>query len=250
MNLENLINKIYHNRLFAWFFPTTVFCLQKNLKDCKTVLDLGCGPSSPLQFCKNIKSSIGVEAFKPYLEESKKKKIHTEYIGKRIEEIDFPEKSFDAVIMIEVLEHLPEDAGYAILEKTEKWARKKVIVSTPNGFLPQDPYDENPFQKHLAGWNAAKMQALGFYCWGLSGVKSIRHPNPQEQVTAHKYNLTASIRLHPKFFWFVIATLSQFFTYYFPKYAFGMFCVHPVKSPTYDRKSVFSGEFNRVKKIR
>jgi len=227
--MENLINKIYHTRFFSWLFPTTVFCLRKNLRDCESVLDLGCGPSSPLQFCKNIKRSTGVEAFGPYLEETKKKKIHSDYVESRIEAVDFPEKSFDAVVMIEVLEHLPEETGLEMIRKTEKWAKKKIILSTPNGFLPQDTYDENVFQKHLSGWTAAKMQALGFQCWGLSGLKFIRHPNPQEQVTAHEYNLTASIRLRPKFFWFVMATLSQFFVYYFPVRAFGMFCVKKIK---------------------
>jgi len=56
------------------------YCLQKELKDCQTVLDLGCGPSSPLKNIKNIKYSVGVELFKPYLEISKKQKIHNKYL--------------------------------------------------------------------------------------------------------------------------------------------------------------------------
>ncbi|MDD5489636.1 MAG: class I SAM-dependent methyltransferase [Candidatus Moranbacteria bacterium] len=227
--MENLINKIYHTRLFAWLFPTTVFCLRKNLNDCESVLDLGCGPSSPLRFCKNVKHSTGVEIFKPYLEESKRRKIHNEYFEKKVEDMDFPENSFDAVVMIEVLEHLPKDAGLAMLEKAEKWARKKVIVSTPNGYLEQSPYDGNPFQKHLSGWDIEMMKKLGFRCRGLSGAKFIRHSNPQQQVTACEYNLTASIRLRPKLFWFAMATLSQSFTYYFPKDAFEIFCVKETK---------------------
>lgn len=227
--MESLINKIYHNRLFSWFFPTTIFCLRKNLRGCKSVLDLGCGPSSPLQYCKNIRQSTAVEIFQPYFEETRRKKIHTEYIESRIEDLELPEKSFDAVILIEVLEHMSQEAGLEMLQKMQRWARKKVIVSTPNGFLPQNTYDNNPFQKHLSGWDVEKMRSLGFHCRGLSGLKYIRHPNPQEQVSAHKYNLTASIRLRPKLFWFAMATLSQFFVYYFPKHAFGMFCVKKIK---------------------
>lgn len=226
--MKKLINNIYHTRFFACIFHTTIYCLQKNLKDCETALDLGCGSSSPLKYCKNIEYSVGVESFKPSLEESKKKKIHTEYIEKKIEEVDFPENSFDAVVMIEVLEHLTEESGYAMLKKAEKWAKKKVIVSTPNGFLPQNPYDNNPFQKHLSGWGIKMMKELGFHCRGLSGFKFIRYDTPIE-AGRYQDDFMASIRLRPRFLWFVAATLSQLITYPFPARAFEIFCVKKIK---------------------
>jgi len=226
--METLINKIYHTRFFSCLFPTTIFCLRKNLRDCESVLDLGCGSSSPLQFCKNIKHGTGVEIFKPYLEASREKKIHAEYIESKIEDVNFPEKSFDAVLMIELLEHLPEETGHKMLEKAGKWARKKVIVSTPNGFLPQGAYDGNPFQKHLSGWSLKRMESLGFRCRGLSGLKFLRQTNPAG-ISSNQNDFMASIRLRPKFFWFVAATLSQTAIYYFPKHAFEIFCVKKIK---------------------
>lgn len=220
--MGKLIDKIYHNRAFARIFHTTIYCLRKEIRDCESVLDLGCGPSSPLQYCENVKYSVGVEIFKPYLEESEKRKIHTEYIEKKIEDVDFPEKSFDAVILIEALEHLPESIGYAMLEKAERWAKKKVVISTPNGFLSQRERDNNPYQAHLSGWSLGTMKKLGFRCRGLAGLKFIRQENPGE---GYEGDFMASIRLRPRFFWFVIATLSQLFTYEFPERAFEIFCV-------------------------
>ena len=70
----NLVSLIYHNKLFETIFPTHVYVLKQELKDCESVLDLGCGPNSPLQYCSNVQLSVGVEAFQPYLEESKKNK--------------------------------------------------------------------------------------------------------------------------------------------------------------------------------
>ena len=70
----NLVSSIYHNKLFETIFPTHVYVLKQELKDCESVLDLGCGPDSPLQYCSNVQHSVGVEAFQPYLEESKKNK--------------------------------------------------------------------------------------------------------------------------------------------------------------------------------
>lgn len=150
--MSKIINKLHKSMLLGRIFHTLDYCLRRELKDCKTVLDLGCGPSSPLQYCKDIEYSVGVETFKPYLEKSKDKKIHTEYIEKKIEEIDFPEDSFDAVIMIEVLEHLSKKTGKDIIKKASKWTRKKVIISTPNGYFSMDAVDKNNFQRHLSGW--------------------------------------------------------------------------------------------------
>ena len=70
----NLVSSIYHNKLLETIFPTLVYVLKQELKDCQSVLDLGCGPDSPLQYCTNVQHSVGVEAFQPYLEESKKNK--------------------------------------------------------------------------------------------------------------------------------------------------------------------------------
>lgn len=224
--VKKIIDKIYHNRFFSWLFPTTIYCLRKNLRDCESVLDLGCGPSSPLQYCKNIKYSIGVEAFRPYLEESKKRKIHSEYVEQKIETIDFPENSFDAVILIEVLEHLPKKDGYDILEKAGKWARKKVVVTTPNGYIEQKALDGNPMQKHLSGWNLKKMEGLRFHCRGLAGLKFLRREVPDNLT---EDDLTAAIKYRPKLFWFAIATLSQLLTYYIPNLAFELFCVKKKK---------------------
>ena len=219
----NLISSIYHNKLFETIFPTHVYVLKKELKDCQSVLDLGCGPDSPLQYCKNIKHSVGVEAFQQYLGVSQKNKIHTEYINKNIGDLEFEENSFDAVILMEVIEHMEETEGLDVLKKIEKWAKKKVIISTPNGFFPQKIVDNNPMQVHLSGWDTKKMKSLGFSkILGLAGLKHLRAEIDHDSMDAE---LFISMKYKPKFFWFIIATLSQIFTYHFPIFAFGLFCV-------------------------
>jgi SAM-dependent methyltransferase len=224
--MKNLINKLHKSNFLGAVIHTLDYCLQRELSDCESVLDLGCGPSSPLQHCRNVKYSLGVEAFSPYLEESKKKKIHTEYSDKKIEDLDFPENSFDAVIMIEVLEHLPEEAGLEILKKAEKWAKKKVVVSSPNGFVAQKAVDGNELQKHLSGWDCEKMKKLGFVSNGLAGLKFLRQ---EVQNDTMGDDLMTSIKFKPKFFWFGIATLSQILVYYIPFLAFELFSVKNVE---------------------
>ena len=221
-----MINKLRKSRLLGKIIHTLDYCLQWELKDCESVLDLGCGPSSPLQYCKNIKYSIGVEAFQPYLEESKRKNIHTEYLKQRIEEVDFSLDSFDAVIMIEVLEHLTKETGLEILEKAEKWAKNKIIISTPNGYFPMGAVDSNAFQRHLSGWNIDALEKLGFKCYGVSGLKSLYlKENIVHSLNNEKDNIFSNIRFRPKKIFYVINGLLQVFSYYFPKKAFGLFAI-------------------------
>ena len=219
----NLVSSIYHNKLFETIFPTHVYVLKQELKDWESVLDLGYGPDSPLQYCSNVQHSVGVEAFQPYLEESKKKQIHSEYVSKNIRDLDFEENSFDAVIMLEVIEHLEEQEGLEVLKKLEKWARKKVIISTPNGFFPQKVVDNNPMKVHLSGWDIPKIKSFGFNRFkGLAGLKYLRAEIDHDTMGD---DLFISIKYKPKFFWFIIATLSQILTYRLPNLAFGLFCV-------------------------
>lgn len=218
----NLITRIHDSKVIGLFFHTLPYCLSNELSGCATVLDLGCGPNSPIRYSKNVKYSVGVEVFKPYIEISKKNKVHNDYINKKISDLDFKNKSFDAVILIEVLEHIKKEDAEIILKKIEKWAKKKIIITCPNGFVGQKAVDNNKYQKHLSGWTVEEMRLKGYSVLGLAGLKLLR--KEVEDLTMGD-NLMNSIKYKPKFFWFVIATLSQIVTYFFPKYAFELFCV-------------------------
>lgn len=223
--LSSLINSFYRHPILAKTFHTLVNCLQNELSNCESVLDLGCGPDSPLQYCNNIKYSVGVEIFKPYLEESKRKKIHTKYLNKDIKKVNFSENSFDAVIMIEVLEHLSKLNGEKILKNAEKWAKKKVIITTPNGFWHQKELDNNLWQSHLSGWFPKDFYQRDYRVSGLSGCKFLRRESENDTM---KNDLLSPVRFRPKMFWFCVLTVSQVLVYRFPKLAFELFCVKRV----------------------
>jgi len=188
--------------------------LKKELSGFASVLDLGCGFNSLLQYCNKL-FSVGVESFEPYLEKSKEKKIHNEYIKADIRKIDFGKKSFDAIIALEVIEHLTKEEGYELIRKMEKWARKKIIISTPNGYIWQNGYDNNPLQEHKSGWSVEELEKLGFRVKGISGWKKLR-------------GYKGSIRYEPNFFWKIISDLTRLIVYYCPKLAFQLFCVKEI----------------------
>lgn len=197
--------------LYDWLFPGLTAHLKKELDSSDIVLDLGCGCNSPLQFC-DLAFSTGVELFAPYLEESRKKAIHNEYIKADIRAVAFKPKSFDVVIAIEVLEHLTKNEGYELIQKMELWARKKIILTTPNGYLYQDTYDDNLLQRHFSGWSADELKKVGFKVYGVNGWRRLK-------------GYKGAIKYRPHFLWMIISDISQWIAYYYPKMAFQLFAV-------------------------
>lgn len=221
--MVSLIRKLYHNKLISHLFHTSVYCLKRELKDCYSVLDMGCGPDSPIKYC-DITYSIGVDAFEPYIKASRDKKIHTEYILTNITDLNFKPNSFDAVVLMEVLEHLTKEEGKKLLKKIETWARKKVIITTPNGYLPQGQMSQNPYQVHRSGWVVDEVRKLGYQPYGMAGWKFLRKENVSTSMEEESA-IFSTIRFPPRIFWLVISELSQAITYFFPKVAFEVFCV-------------------------
>ncbi len=219
---DRLYSKLYHNKLLEKIFHTTVYNLKRDLKDCKSVLDIGCGKDSPIQYCKSIEYSVGVEAFKPSLETSKLRNIHSEYINENVLNVDFKEDSFDAVIMVEIIEHLDKNDALNLIEKASKWAKKKIIITTPNGFLPQLEYDSNPLQNHICGFYVKELKDLSFKVYGSAGLKFLY--SEQKNIK----NEIVWVR-KPVFFWTIIVGISRLFTYYLPDYAFELYGVRNKK---------------------
>lgn len=216
--MEKVIRKLYHDPFVSRVFHTLVYCLKRELRNCDSVLDLGCGADSPVKYC-SIKYSMGVDAYKPYLKESEKRQIHNEYLLGDITRVRFKPQSFDAVILIDVLEHIDKTAGERLLEKAEIWARKKVIVSTPNGFVAQKSLDGNPYQTHRCGWTVDEMARFGYRGFGMAGLKWLRRENVSEKVK-EEGDLVATIRFKPRRLWLIISEFTQLVVYPLPKFAF------------------------------
>ncbi len=194
------------DHLFQKMFPHWSKHLEKDLADCSSVVDLGCGINSMLRYC-DVTYKLGVDSYEPYLVESKAKGIHDDYIQADIRELILEPKSFDAVVLLAVIEHLSKEEGHAIIKKMEGWARKKVILTTTNGYLFQDDYDGNPLQEHKSGWDIKELRDLGFKVNGIFGWKPLRgylgHP-----------------KCKPAFLWEVISEITQYVTYHYPRLAF------------------------------
>lgn len=213
-DLRKLIKMVYW-----WIFPSVrTKYLIKELKGCKSVLDLGCGRCSILDNTPKINQyRVGVELFKPYIKENLKRKpqLHDKYIYDDITKIKFKTKSFDAVICMDVIEHLDRQNGLKLIEKMEKWAKKKVIIYTTNDFVAQNGYGGNELQRHLSGWSTNDFRKRGYHVRGIHGLKYLR-------------SMKAEIRFTPYLFWRVVVDLTQKITYYIPALAFQLFSVKEI----------------------
>ena len=205
MQIKKIYNKI---------FPQYINELEKVIDDCKNVLDLGCGSDSPIRSFSHKFYSVGLDIFKSNIIRSKQKNIHNKYYLMSVLDIDkrFKENQFDCVLASDLIEHLTKEDSEKLIKKMEKIAKKKVIIFTPNGFLPQKAYDNNKWQEHKSGWAINEMRNKGYKIRGINGLKFLRKEH-------------AELRFKPYIIWKIISDITQFFVRNNPKHAFQILCI-------------------------
>lgn len=193
-------------------FPNFSSHLRRELEDCHSILDLGCGWNSLVRSLEPGHYAVGVDCFRPYLQQSKAKGIHADYVLADVRTVAFQPRSFDLVLACDVLEHLDKDEGQSLLRKMELIARKKTVIFTPNGFVSQDEYDENESQVHLAGWTPSELRGLGYEVRGINGLKWLRGER-------------GAVRFKPRRVFCFLSNVSQHLAYRVPEVAFQMLAV-------------------------
>jgi len=136
----------------------------------KTILDVGCADGAFMEFIiKNSKENkipTGVDIFEPYLKKAKTRKIYKRLVKKDIKNLDESIGRFDIVLCSQVIEHLTRREGLKLIANLENIAKRRIIFIIPVGGLPQDPYDGNPYQKHLSAWYPRDFKEKGYKVWG------------------------------------------------------------------------------------
>ena len=205
--------------IFSYFYNQFTNKLREETLDCDSVLDIGCGYMPSIKkVTGRMKRSVGMDAFMPSVEKARAEGTHTDFIvGDVTEELKkLPSKSFDAVMALDLIEHLEKEKGLWLLSEMERIACKKVIVFTPNGFVPQQPYADNPWQEHKSGWLWSEMRKYGFKLLGFGGYKTLRGER-------------FSLKYKPRIFWKVVSFASQLWVHGSPEYAYGILCIKELK---------------------
>src|ERR1700694_3578558 len=107
------------------------------LAGCQSLLNAGCGAGNVRKF--GVPYNAGIELFKPTFDKAVAAKTHDQLIHGDVRELNkhFSEKSFDACLSVDVIEHLTKAEGEQLLLNMERIARIMVVVICPVGWLHQ-----------------------------------------------------------------------------------------------------------------
>jgi len=177
-------------------------------KNSVTIIDVGCeyGPTARLIRLHARKTFIvGIDRYLPFLRSCKKRKLYDDLVLCDARALPFKGRSSDAVLALEVIEHLPKNAGLSFLADLEKIASRQVLVSTPVGFMEKSPKCrdslEGELRKHRSGWLPREFEDLGYRTRGHYGPRFL----PREMA-----------------YWI---SLLLPLTYFFPRIAHCMICI-------------------------
>jgi SAM-dependent methyltransferase len=162
-----------YERLFTDYTSSLLkFYLSKG----STVIELGCGKHSSLSSLAGyLKLKVGVDLFKHSIIVNKKSGYYDDYVLADIRHLPFKNKSFDAVVALDVIEHLSKDEGLELIKEMDNLSRNKVVVLTPNGYSKKAHLeDSNLLQHHRSAWLCFDFLKLGFDVFGVNGARSLR----------------------------------------------------------------------------
>jgi len=141
--------------------------IARYLKDCESILDIGCGKG---ELMKNLKErrnvqSVGLDLYLPYLHEAKKTQSHNDLLLADAKSLPIkPTRCFEAVLCSQVLEHLEKQESLRLIDDMENLALKKVVIGTPNGFhAPSSKeIDVNPLEEHRSSFTPSEFLSRGY----------------------------------------------------------------------------------------
>ena len=145
----NVGNCVLTTKLKECLLPLHAY-LNVRMSTTDTILDLGCGDKS---FSNKLVGKVTtVDAWSKFNPDI----VH----DLNITPIPFGDKSYDYVIMMDVIEHLEKNNGFKLIEEAKRIARKGVFLLTPmwwqtneqNVNNPKSPYYNNHFDLHKSLW--------------------------------------------------------------------------------------------------
>ncbi|HCW07043.1 MAG TPA: hypothetical protein DGG95_06730 [Cytophagales bacterium] len=187
--------------------------LKSELRDCQTLLELGCGVKSPVAECVQNIFAVGIDGHLPSLLGNKKNGYFKDYVLADLNHLPLKSNSFDCVAAFDVIEHLAKHQANMLIENMEEISKKKIILLTPNGFNPKCHLeDDSSLQIHRCGWTLDEISKRGYVVFGIDGARRLRG----EQ---------ASATIKPQIVGSLLARLSDPFVFRCPSTAFALLCI-------------------------
>jgi len=180
-----------------------------------SVLDLGCGTGNAMMHIRTRRyiKVIGIDIFPGYLKQCKRLKIYDGLLLSDVRFLPIRKKTFDVILLLDVLEHLYKAEGRLLLRKIEELATKRLVVFTPVNFLPQDAVDENVYQQHKSGWCPDEIRTLGYHIRGVNSFYILR-----AELSRIRFSGIVGMMIS------ILSHLLDPLFFFFPKYSFHMLC--------------------------
>ena len=134
-----------------------------------TVCDVGPGEGTYAKLFRPVHEGVwwtGIEIHKPYIRKyglkntAKRTGMYDEVHN--LDAREAPDHLYyrDAVLLGDVLEHMPREDAVALLERIVAAGAWNILVSVPIVDSPQGEVDGNPHEAHLHQWDADDMDAV------------------------------------------------------------------------------------------
>lgn len=188
--------------------------LKRDLADCESILELGCGSNSPILKIGYGYKTDSVDIWNAYVENHNRAGDYRSCKQTDILQMDFPEKAYDAVVICDVMEHLDKPMVYkaGLFANMEKAAKKRIIIFAPNGFIENDEVDGDPYQAHVSAWFPRDYYEQGYAVAGATGLR-------------HVLGKASLPKYRPRRMFAIIAMLSQPVIYNHPNIAWHSYAV-------------------------
>lgn len=210
---------------FLFYIPLSLHYITQKVigNDVKTILELGCGKGEFMKLLSNGKhwEIIGIEIFKPYIVEAARIGVYNRLINSDITKLPsyIKREKFDVVLCLQLIEHLDKSIAIKKIQEWEKMAVKKIIITTPVGFMKYDRVEcdnkqINEVDIHRSGWYPHEFRKRGYTVRG-QGLGLI-------------YGDKGLVRILPKFTWPFLVVFSFLFSwlvYFVPELAAYMIVV-------------------------
>ncbi len=155
--------------------------IAKHISPKETVLDVGGGPGIISKFINNDTTILDIN--KEELNLAKKqglKTIITDFNKNKLKN-----NSYDVVVSVSALEHIPKEKRLAYLKELKRIAKNKVIVFTPTGSLRYDKILYN-FKKIIGRKDIWTLEHIKNGLPQINDLKNI-FPNAQLKSTQNAY---------------------------------------------------------------
>ena len=105
--------------------------LKNIIKEGMNVLDLGCGTGITTRYIAGLKAKVtGVDISLTLIEFAKENSNHEniEYLVHDITDFNLGKKTFDAICLIDIMEHIPIEKIPKLIENIERYSHKNTII--------------------------------------------------------------------------------------------------------------------------